>query len=175
MPANYDAIIIGTGQSGPSLAGRLNQDQQSEAEMNNGGKPVKRPALPVERYAGNHRDLALRIPLSSQKNTRVEHRVAGADPNPYLVSAALLAGIHHGIVHRSDPGTLIQAGPEIDDDVTLPIRWELALREFEAGQILPGYLGEEYHKVFASCRREESDRFHEEVSNRDYEWYMRAV
>ena len=26
MPRNYDAIIIGTGQSGPALAGRLNQE-----------------------------------------------------------------------------------------------------------------------------------------------------
>ncbi len=26
MPANFDAIIIGTGQAGPSLAGRLNRE-----------------------------------------------------------------------------------------------------------------------------------------------------
>ena len=31
MPANYDAIIIGTGQSGPALASRLNKEGQKTA------------------------------------------------------------------------------------------------------------------------------------------------
>jgi glutamine synthetase len=58
--------------------------------------------------------------------------------------------------------------------VTLPVRWELALNAFDAGQVLPRYLGQ-YHQIFASCRREECDRFNSEITNRDYEWYLRAV
>ncbi len=130
------------------------------------------PATP--NWGPNHRDLALRIPLSSPENTRVEHRVAGADSNPYLVVAAILAGIHHGIVSESDPGVMVQPGEEVDEAVTLPVRWELALNAFDAGQVLPQYFGK-YHQIFASCRREECDRFNAEVSNRDYEWYLRAV
>ncbi len=125
-------------------------------------------------WGPNHRDLALRIPLSSASNTRVEHRVAGADANPYLVVAAVLAGIHHGIANQCDPGVMIQAGEEVDDTVTLPCRWEAALDAFDAGKVLPDYLGE-YHGVFGTCRREECDQFHSEVSNRDFEWYLRAV
>ena len=29
---------------------------------------------------------------------------AGADANPYLALAALLAGVHHGLTHKLDPG-----------------------------------------------------------------------
>ena len=126
-------------------------------------------------WGPNHRDLALRIPLSSSQNARVEHRVAGADANPYLVMAALLAGIHHGITNRCDPGVMVQAGQEIEEEATLPLRWEAALDAFAAGKILPQYFGETYHEVFEKCRREECDRFHAEVSERDYEWYLRAV
>lgn len=126
-------------------------------------------------WGPNHRDLALRIPLSSPANTRVEHRVAGADANPYLAMAAVLAGIHHGISNKCDPGVMIQAGEEVDDTVGLPIGWETALDAFSAGKVLPQYLGKEYHEVFESCRREERDRFGSEVSDRDYEWYLRAV
>jgi glutamine synthetase len=126
-------------------------------------------------WGPNHRDLALRIPLSSPENTRVEHRVAGADANPYLAMAAVLAGIHYGISNKCDPGVMVQAGQEIDEEVKLPIRWELALDAFAAGKILPKYLGETYHELFEKCRREECDRFHAEVSERDYEWYLRAV
>ena len=30
-------------------------------------------------------------------------------------------------------------------------------------------------EVFGKCRREECDRFRSEISERDYEWYLRAV
>lgn len=123
----------------------------------------------------NHRGVALRIPLSSPVNNRVEIRVAGADANPYLVTAAVMAGLHHGITQKCDPGRMIQQGEEIEDLVTLPVYWPQALDAFEAGRILPRYLGEEFARIFAICRREESNRFQTEVSNRDYEWYLRAV
>jgi glutamine synthetase len=123
----------------------------------------------------NHRDVALRIPLSSAANTRVEVRVAGADSNPYLVVASILAGIHHGIIHQSDPGKMVQQGEQIEHVVTLPVRWSTALDTFDAGTILPDYLGEEYHKLFSLCRREEEGNFNAEIPAKDYEWYLRAV
>ncbi len=126
-------------------------------------------------WGPNHRDLAMRIPVSSQKNRRVEHRVAGADANPYLVVAAVMAGIHHGIANQLDPGPMVAEKQNIDYQVTLPVRWSKSLDAFRAGQILPRYFGQEYHCLFEVCRREESELFHSQVSNRDYEWYLRAV
>ena len=137
------------------------------------GRNLYVPSSP--NWGPNHRDLALRIPLSSEKNTRIEHRVAGADSNPYLVLAAVLAGMHHGIVSKTDPGVMVKTGEKIKNETTLPVRWELALDAFDAGKILPHYFGQEFHRVFGCCRREECDRFHAEISNRDYEWYLRAV
>jgi glutamine synthetase len=123
----------------------------------------------------NHRGVALRIPLSSPVNNRVEVRVAGADANPYLVTAAIMAGLHHGITQRCEPGRMIPEREELEDIVTLPVHWPQALDAFEAGTILPSYLGKEFAEIFALCRREESNRFQTEVSNRDYEWYLRSV
>ena len=34
---------------------------------------------------------------------RVEHRLAGADANPYLVVAWMLAGIHRGLSRGAEP------------------------------------------------------------------------
>ena len=131
------------------------------------------PATP--NWGPNHRDLAMRLPVSSQKNMRVEYRLAGADANPYLVVAAVMAGIHYGITNKCDPGPMVQEREEIEYTATIPIRWPVALTAWEAGTILPKYLGEEYHRVFGVCRREEEEKFHAEVANRDYEWYLRAV
>jgi glutamine synthetase len=126
-------------------------------------------------WGPNHRDVALRIPLSSAASTRLEHRVAGADSNPYLVVASVLAGIHHGISHHCDPGKMVQQGELLEHVVTLPVRWSTALDTFDAGTILPGYLGEEYHKLFSLCRREEEGNFNAEIPAKDYQWYLRAV
>ncbi len=57
--------------------------------------------------------------MSTPANTRVEHRVAGADANPYLAMTAVLAGIHHGMTNQCDPGVMVQPGQEIDDEITL--------------------------------------------------------
>jgi glutamine synthetase len=54
-------------------------------------------------------------------------------------------------------------------------RREAALDAFDAGRVLPKYLGERYHKLYATCRREKCDRIHSEIPDRDYEWYLRAV
>lgn len=45
----------------------------------------------------NNRNVAIRIPCSDSQNQRLEYRVAGADVNPYLCIAAILAGILHGL------------------------------------------------------------------------------
>ena len=122
----------------------------------------------------NHRGVALRVPLSGPEDTRIEHRPGGADGNPYLVMAAILAGIHHGIANRVEPGPMVMPGQVIDERAVLPVRWEAALDAFEAGKVLPRYLGERYHALYAACRREECDRFHAQITDRDYEWYLRG-
>jgi glutamine synthetase len=137
-----------------------------------------RPGLfvPLEPNWGlNHRGVSLRVPLSAPEDTRIEHRPGGADGNPYLVMAAILAGLHHGITQRCDPGRMIEPGEVIEEKITLPVRWEAALDAFEAGKVLPEYLGRRYHSLYATCRREECDRFHAQITDRDYEWYLRAV
>ena len=116
------------------------------------------PGSPTWGY--NHREVALRIPVSSDSNRRIEHRVAGADANPYLVMAAILAGIHHGISQQCDPGPEIAPGTDLSGAaVTLPNRWDKALELFRESKVLPRYLGSDYCEAFAVLRQGESDDF----------------
>ncbi|WP_405221284.1 glutamine synthetase family protein [Lentisalinibacter sediminis] len=123
----------------------------------------------------NHRGVSLRIPLSGPNNLRIEHRTAGADANPYLVAAAVLAGIHHGISRGIEPGPMVAEGASIEPEVTLPIRWEAALEHFGASGFLHEYLGDEYCRVYEHARRVENQRIHNEITDRDYQWYLRNV
>jgi glutamine synthetase len=126
-------------------------------------------------WGRNHRQMSLRIPLSGPEDARIEHRVAGADANPYLLLACVLAGIEHGLATRAVPPPMIEAGTIVPEVITLPTRWELALQALEGAKVLPAYLGEHYCRTFVRCRRTEAERYHNEISNRDYEWYLRAV
>ena len=124
----------------------------------------------------NHRAVALRVPVCDDKDMRIEHRVAGADANPYLVVAALLAGIHYGISNQCEPTAMIAERTMLEEqEATLPMRWEAALDRFKNSAILPEYLGEEFCRVFELIRRSECDRFHGQVSDLDYAWYLRSV
>ena len=123
----------------------------------------------------NHRDVALRIPVSGHRDRRLEHRVAGADANPYLVMAALVAGIHHGIEERLKPDEMVAEGTTLEQQITLPRVWSRALDEFDAATVLPRYLGDEYCRLFGTVRRGECEQFAACVSNVDYDWYLRSM
>ena len=131
------------------------------------------PASPT--WGVNHRGVAMRIPLSGPDNTRIEHRVAGADANPYLVVAAVLAGIHHGLEQRCEPMPITPEGSQLEYEVTVPVRWPLALDAFDAGAVLPRYLGADYCRLFSQCRREEEANYNAEIPTGDFDWYLRAV
>lgn len=124
----------------------------------------------------NHRAVALRIPVSGTADTRIEHRVAGADSNPYLVMAALMAGLHHGLSNACDPGEMIMPSQQLPEEkVTLPIRWREAVQTFQRSSVLPRYLGEQYHQIYATVKLDECQEYHERISPLDYEYYLRAV
>ena len=55
-------------------------------------------------WGHDNRTVALRVPSGPAAARRIEHRLAGADASPYLVLAAVLAGIHHGLCKRLEPG-----------------------------------------------------------------------
>jgi glutamine synthetase len=123
----------------------------------------------------NNRSAGLRIPPSDTSALRIEHRNAGADANPYLVLAAILAGIHHGLTNRIDPPPHSIGDQDPDGLPELPLRWWMALDRFRDGKILPAYLGEKYHGLYEACRRFECDQYHARIQPLDYEWYMRTV
>jgi len=131
---------------------------------------------PVEANWGvNHRVVAVRIPSANSNNLRFEHRVAGADANPYLVTAAILAGMHHGLKNKIEPPRMVEQGQEIRPKLSIPNRWDKALDKFARGKVLPSYLGEDFCKYFLANRRHECELFHNEVSSLDHDWYLRSV
>ena len=111
----------------------------------------------------------------TQKNLRFEHRVAGADANPYLVVAAILAGVDHGLKERLDPGPMVAEGAVIRPKRRIPNRWPLAIERFARSRLLPHYLGEEFCRYYVANRRYEERKFNNTVTDLDFDWYLRAL
>ncbi len=126
----------------------------------------------------DNRTTSFRITGGPDENRHIEHRIAGADANPYLALAALLAGVHRGLTHRIDPGPPVigdgYAAAAGDDPATaaLPGDWFAAVRALSAGHILPDYLGAATIAMFASVKRTEQERYMAVVPPLDHDWYL---
>jgi len=131
---------------------------------------------PVEPNWGvNHRAVAIRIPQADEKNLRFEHRVAGADANPYLVASAIIAGLHYGLRNKCDPGRMIREGEAVTLKSRIPDRWDYALDKFRRSKVLPEYLGAEFCSYYLRHRRAECRQFHNAINPLDFDWYLRSV
>ena len=130
---------------------------------------------PVRRCWGyENRSVALRVPLGDGKARRIEHRVAGADANPYLVLATLLAGVHRGITGKIDPGPAAEGNAGKAYDPGLPFRPRRAFELLQAPNGLTDYIGEDYAKVYTACKLGELDSFESEIGDKEYAWYLQA-
>ncbi|MEE7548736.1 glutamine synthetase, partial [Xanthomonas sp. Kuri4-1] len=122
----------------------------------------------------NNRTVALRIPHSDARNTRIEHRIAGADANPYLVAAAVLGGILDGLEQRREPGPAT-VGNAYAQAAFSPPSWQQAIDAFAASGFVARRLGERFRHVYGQQKRREWLDYQAQVNDLDYAWYLRTV
>ena len=123
----------------------------------------------------NNRTVALRVPAGPSAARRIEHRAPGADANPYLSTAAMLAGVLHGLEHGGDPGPPVSGNAYEKTRRSVPTTWPEALIAFEHGRLLRRRFGERFCALYAACRRAELERFEARLTSLDFEWYLSAV
>lgn len=123
----------------------------------------------------DNRSVAVRIPSGPNAARRIEHRVAGADVNPYLLLATLLASIDHGLSQELTPGEAVTGNAYNQYTPSLTNSWAKALDLLEDSQPLTDALGEDFLHVFIANRRAERDMAMQAVSQLEYDWYLRPV
>ena len=123
----------------------------------------------------NNRTVSLRVPAGNAKSCHIEHRPSGADANPYLVMAAILAGMHYGITEKSDPGNPVVGNGYERRAKYIPGNWYEAIDAFYRASILKEYFGKPFVDTFCTLKEVEADRFYHEPFKRDFDWYLRTV
>ena len=127
---------------------------------------VHGPLAPTWGY--ENRYVAMRIPNGEGSARRIEHRIAGADANPYLSLAAILAGILHGLDNEMVAEPPSAAGPEKPDAV-LPASWDAALSTFRDSDFISNYLGKDFRQAFSAIKQVEQDEFSSAVTTLEYD------
>ena len=119
-----------------------------------------------------HRGTAVRIPEKDGLGARVEHRVAGADVNPYLMLAAILGGMLLGLQNELDPGeettpTYVPANaPRLTHDFLT------AVERFRGSAFIADIFGERYQRLYGDTKHKEAIRSLRTVSDFDYRTYL---
>jgi glutamine synthetase len=123
----------------------------------------------------DNRTVALRVPTGNPEAVRIEQRVAGADANPYLLMASLLAGVHHGLTNRIEPGEPIEGNSYEQLEQSLPNNLRDALRALDDSEVLNQYISPEYIDIFVACKEAELAEFETTISDLEYNWYLHTV
>ena len=120
----------------------------------------------------DNRTVSLRVPGGPAASRHVEHRISGADANPYLAAAAILAGVHHGIRERLDPGPPVEGNGYAQASRLLPTDWLSALTALQSSAWASTTFGADFLKVYVAIKRAEYGAFMSEVSEQDWRWYL---
>jgi glutamine synthetase len=120
----------------------------------------------------NNRGSAIRVPASDAANLRIEHRLAGADANPYLVTAWILAGMLHGLEQRLEPPAVLTGNAYIQDGDPLPTTWAQAIEQFGASEFARAALGHKFVDLFTTVKRAEMQEFNSHITSLEIARYL---
>jgi len=117
-------------------------------------------------WGQDDRRVGVRVPQSSGPGARFEHRICGADVNPYLAIAAILAGMHFGLEQKLTPP------PPNGQADALTHNWEHAVDLFAGSDFTADVFGQRYRDVYAAVRRDEIAQFNNVISPMEYQTYL---
>ena len=124
-------------------------------------------------WGWSDRTVAVRAIEGDAKAIRIEHRLAGADANPYLVVAAVLAGIIEGLDLKLDPGK--PQNPAAPGGESLTIDWRGAIMRFEQSEFIARHFGVAARNLISACKWQDFEGLLARVPDTEYETYLTTV
>jgi glutamine synthetase len=120
-------------------------------------------------WGKDNRTCGLRL-VGHGQGYRVESRIPGADANPYLAFAAVIAAGLHGIEHELDPGDAFVGNAYVDPDVEhIPTTLVEAIDLFDHSEVARNAFGPEVHHHLLNTARQEWNLFNKAVTD----WELR--
>jgi glutamine synthetase len=126
-------------------------------------------------WSYDNRTAGFRV-VGSSASLRIECRIPGADANPYLVYAALLAAGLDGIERKLDPGPIFEGDLYTAEGLPqVPHSLPEAIAELERSEFARRSFGDEVIDHLLHFARTEQDRFQSAVTDFERERYFERV
>ena len=136
-------------------------------------KGTHAPTFPSWGY--ENRTVAVRVPAGNPVARRLEHRVAGADANPYLLFAVILSAMLDGIQENLSPGKPITGDGYSQEEATLPVYMPDAVRLFQESDFVRNALGQELQRIFTLTKQQELDEFRRRITTLEYQSFLEKL
>ncbi|MFK8049526.1 MAG: glutamine synthetase family protein [Halioglobus sp.] len=131
------------------------------------------PTFPSWGY--ENRTVAVRVPAGSNSARRLEHRVAGADANPYLLFAVLLSAMLEGMQQKLSPPLPVSGDGYSQEKETLPVYIQDALKIFHESEFIKDNLGDELQRIFTLTKEQEISEFRRRITDLEYQSYLEKL
>jgi len=126
---------------------------------------VKHLSAPINTHWGyENRTVGLRVPDSPPQARRIENRIPGADANPYLAMAAVLACGYLGMVEEIEPSAPIERNAYELKSRTLPRHILDAIGNFSRSSQMKEVLGETFVSVYSEVKLAEHEAYQQVIS-----------
>jgi len=122
-----------------------------------------------------NRRVAVRIPGGSNNARRIEHRVAGADANPYLVLAAILGAALDGMAQGHEPVAPLSGDTRDQAMDRISTDWKHATERFANGLETRNIFSDLMREVFVLIKRQEQRGFDARMSAFEINSYLEVV
>ncbi|HEV2499905.1 MAG TPA: glutamine synthetase family protein [Terriglobia bacterium] len=123
----------------------------------------------------DNRTTALRALLTGPKTTRIEHRLPGADANPYLALAASLASGLYGVEQRLKSPKAAANAYDSEDATPLPRTLKEANDLFVKSRAARDWFGGEFVDFYSLTRDWEVRQFERAVTDWELERYFESI
>ncbi len=126
----------------------------------------------------DNRTVGVRVLAEGEGSCRLEHRVPGADANPYLVMAAMLAGGLYGIEHKLEPPKLFKGDAykiPVKEVAQVPRTLGDAIQSFFNSKIARECFGDKFVEYYAEFKSAEWKEFCAWVTDWEKRKYLEMV
>ena len=122
-----------------------------------------------------NRTASIRIPGGDYLSKRIEHRVAGADANPYLVLSSVLSSALYGITEKKEPPKPLIGDTYQKKTMQIAQSWDQAINDFEKSKKNKKFYFATFCEVFKNCKKQELEVFNSRIENYELVTYLEEI
>lgn len=124
-------------------------------------------------WGENNRSVAIRLPEAEPPARRLEHRLAGGDANPYLVTALVLAGMLKGMDEAIDPPEPVATNAYTDAGLErLSPFMDDAVERFANSAFVEDAVGADFARIFSALKRAEYATFSSHIMPLEHQIFL---